>query len=134
MYADNIVLLSPSATGLSLLLHVCGKYGLDHDIRFNSKKSVVIIFRHSFVKDFSFPSFVMNGESNEVPFVKYIGHVINDDMKDDLDIMRQCKQLHCCVFVLRQYESNYVSLLLFFIVYLVWWKFKVNSIIVCRIQ
>ena len=28
MYADDIVLLSPSATGLSLLLHVtvCGKY------------------------------------------------------------------------------------------------------------
>ena len=25
MYADDIVLLSPSATGLSLLLHVCGK-------------------------------------------------------------------------------------------------------------
>ena len=38
MYADDIVLLSPSATGLSLLLHVCGKYGLDHDNRFNSKK------------------------------------------------------------------------------------------------
>ena len=28
MYADDIVLLSPSATGLSLLLHVRGKYGL----------------------------------------------------------------------------------------------------------
>ena len=26
MYADDIVLLSPSATGLSLLLNVCGKY------------------------------------------------------------------------------------------------------------
>ena len=26
MYADDIVLLSPSATGLSLRLHVCGKY------------------------------------------------------------------------------------------------------------
>ena len=26
MYADDIVLRSPSATGLSLLLHVCGKY------------------------------------------------------------------------------------------------------------
>ena len=101
MYADNIVLLSPSAIGLSLLLHVCGKYGLEHDIRFNSKKSVVIIFRNSFVKDFSFPSFVMNGESNEVPFVKYIGHVINDDMKDDLDIMRQCKQLYIHKALLR---------------------------------
>ena len=45
---------------------------------------------NSFVKDFSYPSFVMNGESiKEVPFVKYLGHVISADMKDDLDIMRQ---------------------------------------------
>ena len=95
MYADDIVLLSPSATGLCLLLHVCGKYGLDHDIRFNSKKSAVIIFRNSSVKDYSFPSFEMNGESiKEVPFVKYLGHVISADMKDDLDIMRQCRQLY----------------------------------------
>ena len=92
MYADDIVLLSPSATGISLLLHVCGKYGLDHDIRFNSRKSAVIIFRNSSVKDFNFPSFEINGESiKEVPFVKYLGHVINADMKDDLDIMRQCR-------------------------------------------
>ena len=94
MYADD-VLLSPSATGLSLLLHVCGNYGLEHDIRFNSKKSAVIIFRNSFVKDFTFPCFVMNGESTmEVPFVKYLGHVISADMKDDLDITRQCRQLY----------------------------------------
>ena len=33
---------------------------MEHDIRFNSKKSAVIIFRNSFVKDFSYPSFVMN--------------------------------------------------------------------------
>ena len=138
MYADDIVLLSPSATGLSLLLHVCGKYGLEHDIRFNSKKSAVLIFRNSFVKDFSYPSFVMNGESiKEVPFVKYLGHVISADMKDDLDIMRQCRQLyaqgnalarrfHMCsdnvkVTIFRSYCSSlYTSQL--------WWKYKVNSI------
>ena len=93
MYADDIVLLSPSATGL--LLHVCGRYELEHDIRFYSKKSAVIIFRNSliFVMDFNYPSFVMNGESiKEVPFVKYLGHVISADMKDDLDIMRQCRE------------------------------------------
>ena len=39
------------------------KYGLEHDIRFNSKKSAVIIFRNFFEMDFSYPSFVMNGES-----------------------------------------------------------------------
>ena len=77
-----------------LNLSVCGNCGLAHDIRFNSKKSAVIIFRNYFVKDFSYPSFVMNGESiKEVPFVKYLGHVRSADMKDDLDIMRECRQL-----------------------------------------
>ena len=136
MYADDIVLQSPSATGLSLLLQVCGNYGLEHDIRFNSKKIAVIIFRNSFVKDFTFPSFVMNGESiMEVPFVKYLGHVISADMEDDLDIMRQCRQLyaqgnarrfHMCsdnvkVTVFRSYCSSlYTSQL--------WWKYKASSI------
>ena len=43
------------------------------------RRVAVIIFRNSFIKDFSFPSFVMNGESiKEVPFVKYLRHVISD--------------------------------------------------------
>ena len=98
---------------------------MEHDIRFNYKKSAVIIFRNSFVKDFSYPSFVMNGESiKEVPFVKYLGHVISADMKDDLDIMRQCRQLYaqcsCSSFsyVLGHCESYYFSLLLFFVVHI----------------
>ena len=37
----------------------------------------------------------MTGESiKEVPFVKHLGHVISADMKYDLDIMRQCRQLY----------------------------------------
>ena len=101
---------------------------MEHDIRFNSKKSAVIIFRNSFVKDFSYPSFVMNGESiKEVPFVKYLGHVISADMKDDLDIMRQCRQLYAQGnalarrfhnYVLGHCESYYFSLLLFFVVHI----------------
>ena len=111
---------------------------MEHDIRFNSKKSAEIIFRNYFVKDFSYPSFVMNDESiKEVPFVKYLGHVISADMKDVLDIMRQCRQLyaqgnalarrfHMCsgtvkVTIFRSYCSSlYTSQLL--------WKYKVNSI------
>ena len=80
----------------------------------------------------------MNGESiKEVPFVKYLGHVISADMKDDLDIMRQCRQLyaqgnalarrfHMCsdnvkVTIFRSHCSSlYTSQL--------WWKYKVNSI------
>ena len=116
---------------------MCGKYGLEHDIRFNPKKSAVIIFRNSFVKDFSYPSFVMNGQNiKEVPFVKYLGHVISADMKDDLDIMRQCRQLYAqgnalarrflmCsdnvkVTIFRSYCSSNTSQL--------WLKYNVNSI------
>ena len=72
----------------------------------------------------------------EVPFVKYLGHVISADMKDDLDIMRQCRQLYAqgnalarrflmCsdnvkVTIFRSYCSSNTSQL--------WLKYKVNSI------
>ena len=38
MYADDLVLLSPSAMGLSLLLSVCSAYCIEHDIKYNSAK------------------------------------------------------------------------------------------------
>ena len=100
--SKNILQVGRSATEsvgdwyfLAFACSLCGIYGLEHDIRFNSKKSAVIIFRNSSVNDFSYPCFVMNGESiKDVLFVKYLGHVISADMKDDLDIMRQCRQLY----------------------------------------
>ena len=36
---------------------MCENCGLEHDIRFNSKKSAVISFRNYLLKDFRFPSF-----------------------------------------------------------------------------
>ena len=57
MHADDMVLLSPSATGLSLLLNVCGKYGLEYDIGCISKKSTAVICRNSCLTDSSFSSF-----------------------------------------------------------------------------
>ena len=59
----------------------------------------------------------------EVPFVKiWSCYTVSADMKDDLDIMRQCRQLYAQgnalarrLYVLGQCESNYFSLLLFFI-------------------
>ena len=43
MYADDLVLLSPSATGLRELLLACEKYSKEHAIIYNSKKSSVLI-------------------------------------------------------------------------------------------
>ena len=82
MYADDLVILSPSVSGLSELMQVCGHYGLNHDIKYNSKKSAV-------------PSFKINGETiQEVDNVNYLGHFISNTLRDDKDILRQCRQLY----------------------------------------
>ena len=39
MYADDLVLLSPSATGLRELLCACEEFSISHDVVYNSKKS-----------------------------------------------------------------------------------------------
>ncbi len=45
LYADDLVVLSPSSAGLQQLLRICSQYGLMFDIKFNSMKSVVLIAR-----------------------------------------------------------------------------------------
>ena len=95
MYADDLVILSPSVSGLSELMQVCGLYGLNHDIKYNSKKSAVLIFKSKFMKNVDVPSFKINGETiQEVDNVKYLGHFISNTLRDDKDILRQCRQLY----------------------------------------
>ena len=95
MYADDLAILAPSHVGLSMLLSVCSDYGLEHDIKFNSAKSNIMIFCCKKFKDIHVPSFELN--DNILPIVnqcKYLGHVITDDLKDDNDIARQYKIIY----------------------------------------
>ena len=94
-YADDLVILSPSVSGLSELMQVCGLYGLNHDIKYNSKKSAVLIRKSKYMKMFDVPSFKINGETiQEVDNVKYLGHFISNTLRVDKDILRQCRQLY----------------------------------------
>ena len=95
MYADDLVIFSPSSVGLRALISVCEKYGISHDIRFNHKKSAIIICRGKYMKNVYPPLYTLNGEViKEVDSVRYLGHIISNDGKDDKDIMRQCQQLY----------------------------------------
>ena len=63
--------------------------------KYNSKKSAVIICRNSYTRNVTFSSFNIGGDTiEEVPFVKYLGHFICNDMRDDRDIMRQFRQIY----------------------------------------
>ena len=52
MYADDLVIMTPSSAGLQQLLRVCSDYGQLFDIKFNPKTSVVMIMKTK--EDFSF--------------------------------------------------------------------------------
>ena len=43
IYADDIIILSPTLCGLQEMLNVCSRYSLSHDIVLNTKKSVYTI-------------------------------------------------------------------------------------------
>ena len=49
MHVDDLVILSLSVSGLSELMQVCGLYQLNHDIKYNSKKSAVLICKSKYM-------------------------------------------------------------------------------------
>ena len=94
-YADDLVIMCPSHRGLQELLETCVKYASEHDIKFNTKKSVVLVRRSNLLKNVIIPSFVLGEDKlTEVNDVKYLGHFISSDGKDDKDMTRACRQLY----------------------------------------
>ena len=38
MYADEVVLISPSSAGLCQLLRECETFGMSHDVKYNARR------------------------------------------------------------------------------------------------
>lgn len=95
MYADDLVLFVPSSAGLCKLLRICEQIGISHDIRYNSKKSAIMIIRSKLLKDSVLPEFTLCNETLKVVHVtKYLGHFLSDDLSDDADISRQIRKVY----------------------------------------
>ena len=60
LYADDLVLISPSSRGLYRLLRECEKYGIEADIVFNATKSAVMCFKSKCTSKFKVPDFFLN--------------------------------------------------------------------------
>ena len=94
LYADDIILISPSSRGLHRLLRECEDYGLANDIVFNASKSAVMCFRSKSSIKFKIPDFVLsNATIPRVNVFKYLGHFLSDCSSDALDIERQRKKI-----------------------------------------
>ena len=56
-YADDLVILAPSVKALQRLLDTCSIYANDHDIIFNSLKTVCMVFRPRGLRDLNVRKF-----------------------------------------------------------------------------
>ena len=71
-YADDVILLTPTVTGMTNLLNICTQYGLEYDVLFNPNKTKFIYINN--VKYGVPPNIVFMGKPVEnVDYDKHLG-------------------------------------------------------------
>jgi len=97
VYADDMVLLAPSWYALQSLIKILERRCTELYIVCNSIKTVCMIFKPKNLDrriSADFPCFTLdNCKLKFVSQFRYLGHIINDNLKDDDDIKREIKKL-----------------------------------------
>ena len=119
LYADDLVLLFPTPFGLQKLLDICEAYAREHDILFNSKKTVCMAMMPKKFYGMHVPTLSLCGQPLRfVSEYKYLGYLISNDKRaDDLEIRQQYRALCCranslirkfslCNYVVKKYMYN----------------------------
>ena len=79
-----------------LILEACKDLAATHDIKYNSKKSAIMLYRATSLKDANLPDFKLADEViTVVNRIKYLGHVTVSDLSDDSDIELYTRKLYC---------------------------------------
>lgn len=120
LYADDIVILSPSWRAQQMLLNMCHDIVTKQGMKFNVTKCVTMIFtpyksrRHV---AYLFPNFTLAGSQlTTVDKCKYLGHLISNVNEDNDDMLRQMGLLFARTnFLIRKFSkcSRIVKLSLF---------------------
>ncbi|XP_026744251.1 uncharacterized protein LOC113505646 [Trichoplusia ni] len=92
-YADDMVLLSPSISALNKLIRICEAYAAAHGLKYNIKKSELMLFKAG-TKSYDVPPVLLNGSPlTWVKQFKYLGHWVVDSLSDDMDLERERRAL-----------------------------------------
>ena len=91
-YADDLVLLSLSANGIQKLLSECKMYASEYGMKLDENKSVVLNFRGYKIKAKPSATLYLNGSIMETETSHtYLGHIIDNDLYDNKDIVRELR-------------------------------------------
>jgi len=93
---------SVSISGLQCLLNICGDNAAEHEITFNCKKTIGVLFCPKKYKQPAPSNVFLNAVRVQfLDQVKYLRVWINASLKDDDNIQRQVKSLYCAANKLR---------------------------------
>ncbi|XP_048479057.1 uncharacterized protein LOC125488972 [Plutella xylostella] len=89
-----MVLLCPSISALMKLLSICESYAEAHGLRYNAKKSELLVFKAGTKYYPDIPEVTLSGAPLKVvPRFKYLGHWVSESQSDDWDIERERRAL-----------------------------------------
>jgi hypothetical protein len=117
MYADDLVIISPSIRSMQILLSHCDSYADLHDVKFNTKKSKCMLFKSDDIQITSGHNLFLS--SKKLTFVSehnYLGVILCSNECDDFSIDKQCKGVYARGnFILRHFRqcTDEVKILLF---------------------
>ncbi len=95
MYADDLVLLAPSARALQTLLKTCDIFGQNNDVTYNTVKTVCMLIKPKLARDVCNPTMFLSGNVLKcVTSHRYLGYHISTDRKDDQAIAHQCRNVY----------------------------------------
>ncbi|XP_063540739.1 uncharacterized protein LOC134749653 [Cydia strobilella] len=93
-YADDMVLLTPAMSALKKLLKICETYAESHGLRYNAKKTELLMFRPQGGHVGAVPpAFLSANKIKRVSQFKYLGHWLTDDLSDGVDVERERRAL-----------------------------------------
>lgn len=89
-YADDMVLLGPTARSIREMLQTCEKYAASRGLIYNTRKTEFMVFKAAGKCPDTIPTITLNGANiKQVTKFKYLGHILVDDLKDDDDVERE---------------------------------------------
>ena len=95
IYADDLVLIAPSAHALQHLIYKCENYASNNNIVYNDTKTVCMRILPKTMKLHDDVIMKLNGKNIEyVTDHKYLGVFMSTDCKDDLSIRNQRRNLY----------------------------------------
>lgn len=84
-YADDVLLLSPSISGLKEMLETCVDYGRDYGMTFNSSKSMCIRFGKRLASHYPTMRIGIDDIAWQ-PHIKHLGNYLQYDLSEEKDV------------------------------------------------